>query len=158
MTQPSPPRSASFPDQQVLPHTQDQHNAAPASPSSSSSSSSTSSTLGHGPSDVVDALDDTLPPDLRFQLTILGFLRFCETTAWTSAFPYAYFLMRDMPEHPPLDRVPFYASLVIACYTFAEVSPPLSTLCLYTTSLACLIWRYRCSFWATSLLHTSRTA
>jgi MFS family permease len=65
-------------------------------------------------------LDDTLPPDLKLQLTIFGFLRFSETTAWTSVFPYAYFLMRDMPERPPLERVPFLASLVIAVYTLSE--------------------------------------
>ncbi|KAM7205997.1 protein zinc induced facilitator-LIKE 1 [Rhypophila sp. PSN 637] len=56
---------------------------------------------------------------IRLQLISLGLLRATEAIAWTSIFPYMYFMIRSFDE-VPTSRIPFYAGLLIAVFTFAE--------------------------------------
>ncbi|KAK4208113.1 protein zinc induced facilitator-LIKE 1 [Rhypophila decipiens] len=46
-------------------------------------------------------------------------LRATEAIAWTSIFPYVYFMIRSFNE-VPTSRITFYAGLLIAVFTFAE--------------------------------------
>jgi len=46
-------------------------------------------------------------------------LRATEAIAWTSIFPYVYFMIRSFNE-VPLSNITFYAGLLIAVFTFAE--------------------------------------
>ncbi|CZR66893.1 uncharacterized protein PAC_16794 [Phialocephala subalpina] len=59
---------------------------------------------------------------LWWQLLILGSVRFSEALAWTSVFPYAFFMMQSMlPEVPNRDgQAATYASLAIGLFTFGE--------------------------------------
>ncbi|KAK0666751.1 putative permease [Cercophora samala] len=56
---------------------------------------------------------------IRFQLVSLGLLRATEAIAWTSIFPYVYFMIRSFNEVPE-SRITFYAGLLIAVFTFSE--------------------------------------
>ncbi|KAH9907803.1 major facilitator superfamily domain-containing protein [Xylariomycetidae sp. FL2044] len=56
---------------------------------------------------------------IRLQLTILGTLRSTEAIAWTSIFPYVYFMLREFDEVAE-SQVPFFAGLLIAVFTFCE--------------------------------------
>ncbi|KAK4203399.1 putative permease [Triangularia verruculosa] len=57
--------------------------------------------------------------DIRLQLTSLGLLRATEAIAWTSIFPYVYFMIRSFNDVPE-SKITFYAGLLIAIFTFAE--------------------------------------
>lgn len=46
-------------------------------------------------------------------------LRATEAIAWTSIFPYVYFMIKSFDE-VPAGRIPFYAGLLIAIFSFAE--------------------------------------
>ncbi|KAK4124761.1 MFS general substrate transporter [Parathielavia appendiculata] len=56
--------------------------------------------------------------DIRHQLWVLGLIRATEAIAWTSTFPYAYFMIRsfEVPEHD----IAFYAGALVAVFTFGE--------------------------------------
>ncbi|KAI1259685.1 major facilitator superfamily domain-containing protein [Xylariaceae sp. FL1019] len=55
----------------------------------------------------------------RAQLVILGSLRATEAIAWTSIFPYVY-LMIESFDGIEKTMIPYYASLLIAVFTFGE--------------------------------------
>ncbi|KAM7215759.1 protein zinc induced facilitator-LIKE 1 [Rhypophila decipiens] len=57
--------------------------------------------------------------EIRLQLISLGMLRATEAIAWTSIFPYVYFMIRSFDE-VPTSRITFYAGFLIAVFTFAE--------------------------------------
>ncbi|SPO04668.1 uncharacterized protein DNG_07353 [Cephalotrichum gorgonifer] len=57
--------------------------------------------------------------EIRLQLVTLGLLRATEAIAWTSIFPYVYFMI---PSFDGVDKkdIPFYAGLHVAVFTFCE--------------------------------------
>ncbi|KAI0015214.1 major facilitator superfamily domain-containing protein [Xylariomycetidae sp. FL0641] len=56
---------------------------------------------------------------IRLQLLILGSLRATEAIAWTSIFPYAYFMIVSFPGVAEA-QIPLFAGLLIAIFTFCE--------------------------------------
>jgi MFS family permease len=48
-----------------------------------------------------------------------GAFRFTEAIAWTSIFPYVYFMIETFPEIAEVD-IAFYAGLLVATFTFCE--------------------------------------
>ncbi|KAI1314237.1 major facilitator superfamily domain-containing protein [Xylaria venustula] len=56
---------------------------------------------------------------LRAQIVSLGSLRATEAIAWTSIFPYVYFMIQSFDEVDE-STIPFYAGLLIAVFTFCE--------------------------------------
>lgn len=57
--------------------------------------------------------------DIRLQLICLGSLRATKAIAWTSIFPYVYFMIGSFNEVPDA-QISFYADLLIAIFTFSE--------------------------------------
>ena len=56
---------------------------------------------------------------LRPALILLGLFRFSEAVAWTSIFPYVYFMVRSFPDRGQSDPA-FITGLLIASFTFCE--------------------------------------
>ncbi|KAF2643081.1 MFS general substrate transporter [Massarina eburnea CBS 473.64] len=55
---------------------------------------------------------------LRLQLYMLGLIRFTEAVAWTSIFPYAYFMIRSF--HVVSDSIALWAGVLVSVFTFCE--------------------------------------
>ncbi|WEW55101.1 hypothetical protein PRK78_000529 [Emydomyces testavorans] len=53
------------------------------------------------------------------QLFILGAFRATEAIAWTSIFPYVYFMIKSFDEVKDAE-IPFYAGMLVAVFTFCE--------------------------------------
>ncbi|KAI0383261.1 major facilitator superfamily domain-containing protein [Hypomontagnella monticulosa] len=73
---------------------------------------------------VVDSIEssetsETSLSGLRLQLTSLGILRATEAIAWTSIFPYVYFMIQSF-DGVPESQITFYAGLLVAIFTFCE--------------------------------------
>ena len=58
--------------------------------------------------------------DMRSQLILLGLFRFSEAIAWTSIFPYAYFMVQNFASAGKQDNVALLASLFVVAFTFCE--------------------------------------
>ncbi|KAI1110446.1 major facilitator superfamily domain-containing protein [Nemania sp. NC0429] len=56
---------------------------------------------------------------LQAQIITLGALRATEAIAWTSIFPYVYFMIESFDEVDE-SMIPFYAGLLVAVFTFCE--------------------------------------
>ncbi|KAI8949374.1 major facilitator superfamily domain-containing protein [Xylaria longipes] len=74
----------------------------------------------------VDSHHVTSPPSpqiqavgLGAQIVTLGALRATEAIAWTSIFPYVYFMIQSFNEVDE-SMIPFYAGLLVAVFTFCE--------------------------------------
>ncbi|KAK3941652.1 protein zinc induced facilitator-LIKE 1 [Diplogelasinospora grovesii] len=57
--------------------------------------------------------------DIRLQLWILGTIRATEAIAWSSIFPYAYYMIQSFGEVSDND-IPFWAATLVATFTFCE--------------------------------------
>ena len=66
--------------------------------------------------------DGTSLHGIRLQLVTLGSLRCAEAVAWTSVFPYVYFMIRsfDGVGDEKESRITFYAGMLIGVFTFCE--------------------------------------
>ena len=58
--------------------------------------------------------------DLRLQLTLLGLFRFSEALAWTSIFPYAYYMVQSFNYTNNKDNIAFVSSSFVVAFTFCE--------------------------------------
>ena len=56
---------------------------------------------------------------LRPALISLGLFRFSEAVAWTSIFPYVYFMVQSFPDRGQSDPA-FITGLLVASFTFCE--------------------------------------
>ncbi|KAK3347043.1 major facilitator superfamily domain-containing protein [Lasiosphaeria hispida] len=56
---------------------------------------------------------------IRLQLWVLGAIRATEAIAWTSIFPYAYYMVQSFHQVKQ-DQVAFYAGSLVAVFTFCE--------------------------------------
>ncbi|KAK3376112.1 major facilitator superfamily domain-containing protein [Lasiosphaeria ovina] len=56
---------------------------------------------------------------IRLQLWIMGTIRATEALAWSSIFPYAYYMIRSFGQVPEAD-VAFWAGALVAVFTFSE--------------------------------------
>ncbi|KAL2022193.1 hypothetical protein VTK56DRAFT_6022 [Thermocarpiscus australiensis] len=56
--------------------------------------------------------------DIRHQLWVLGLIRATEAIAWTSIFPYVYFMVQSFKVSE--DDIAFYSGSLIAVFTFGE--------------------------------------
>ncbi|KAF8846429.1 MFS general substrate transporter [Acephala macrosclerotiorum] len=72
--------------------------------------------------DVQEPSTDRGYASLRLQLIILGLFRFSEALAWTTIFPYVFFMMQSfLTDGPKRDaQAAGYASLTVALFTFGE--------------------------------------
>lgn len=55
----------------------------------------------------------------RSALILLGVFRFSEAVAWTSIFPYVYFMVQEFSDRSQSDTA-FITGLLIASFTFCE--------------------------------------
>ncbi|KAH8807652.1 MFS multidrug transporter [Xylogone sp. PMI_703] len=72
--------------------------------------------------EVPDGHSQQAHTSLRLQLMILGLFRFSEALAWTTIFPYVFFMMKSFLMHSPERdaKAAVYASATVALFTFGE--------------------------------------